>query len=281
MSASGHERRKGERRRTSGSNPIVIRAADSAEIRAELTDSSDTGISVRCRQPVVEGSLVSVEGRPALVCWTIAMPDGTYRAGLSFNGRTAPAPAAGEPVADYYDILQLSPRADHDTIHRVFRILAQRYHPDNHETGNEEQFKQLLAAYQVLSDPEQRAAYDARRFSADPGRWRIFNSFEATRGVESEKRKRKGILSLLYARRVLQPEQPHMTLREMEELLGCPREHLEFSLWYLKENALVARTDNARYSITAKGVDHAERMPLARKPIRPLISAGGPGLAER
>jgi curved DNA-binding protein CbpA len=212
-------------------------------------------------------------GRPALVCWTIAMPDRTYRVGLSFNGRSTPGRLPENAGTDYYDALQLSPMADQDTIHRVFRILAQRYHPDNQETGNEEQFKNLLAAYQVLSNPEQRAAYDARRLSADPGRWRIFSSFKATQGVESERRKRKGILALLYARRVLQPEQPHMTLREMEELLGCPREHLEFSLWYLKENALVARTDNARYSITAKGVDRAEKVRIQRPLERPLITA--------
>ena len=33
----------------------------------------------------------------------------------------------------------------------------------------------------------------------------------------------------------------------------CPREHLEFSLWYLKENGLVTRMDNGRFAVTAKG----------------------------
>ena len=44
----------------------------------------------------------------------------------------------------------------------------------------------------------------------------------------------------------------------MEDLLGCPREHLEFSLWYLKENGLVVRQDNGRFTVTVKGVDWAE-----------------------
>ncbi len=42
---------------------------------------------------------------------------------------------------DHYDTLQVSNKADPDTIHRVFRILAQRYHPDNLHTGSAEMFR--------------------------------------------------------------------------------------------------------------------------------------------
>ena len=63
-------------------------------------------------------------------------------------------------AVDYYEILQISPNAEPETVHRVFRLLAQRYHPDNAETGNEAQFRVLNEAYRVLSDPEQRARYD-------------------------------------------------------------------------------------------------------------------------
>ena len=65
-------------------------------------------------------------------------------------------------------------------------------------------------------------------------------------------------LELLYTQRCNEPEKPTMNLHELEDLLGCPREHLEFSLWYLKENGLVARADNGRFAVTAKGVDWAE-----------------------
>ncbi|MGK2960923.1 MAG: DnaJ domain-containing protein, partial [Gemmatimonadaceae bacterium] len=43
-------------------------------------------------------------------------------------------------LADYYEILQVSPRADTETIARVFRHLANRYHPDNKDSGNSEMF---------------------------------------------------------------------------------------------------------------------------------------------
>ena len=58
--------------------------------------------------------------------------------------------------------MQLSPKANADTIHRVHRILAQRYHPDTPDTGNAEMFIRVTAAARILSDPEQRAKYDAR-----------------------------------------------------------------------------------------------------------------------
>ncbi len=75
----------------------------------------------------------------------------------------------------------------------------------------------------------------------------------------AEKSKRKGIIDLLYTKRCNEPEKPSMNLHELEDLLGCPREHLEFSLWYLKENGLVTRMDNGRFAVSAKGVDWAEQ----------------------
>ena len=54
---------------------------------------------------------------------------------------------------DYYDFLQISPHAEADTIHRVFRFLAARLHPDNPESGDPEKFHLLKKAYDVLSNP--------------------------------------------------------------------------------------------------------------------------------
>ena len=50
------------------------------------------------------------------------------------------------PVQDYYEFLQISPNADAETIHRVYRFLAARLHPDNSETGHEENFRLLKGA---------------------------------------------------------------------------------------------------------------------------------------
>ena len=67
-----------------------------------------------------------------------------------------------ERFIDYYEILQVSRNADPETIERIFRLLAKRYHPDNIRTGNSERFSALTEAYQVLTHPEKRAEYDVR-----------------------------------------------------------------------------------------------------------------------
>ena len=59
-----------------------------------------------------------------------------------------------QAFADHYETMQLSPHADLDTIHRVYRILAIRCHPDNLDTGDEDTFRALTDAYRILSDPD-------------------------------------------------------------------------------------------------------------------------------
>jgi curved DNA-binding protein CbpA len=173
---------------------------------------------------------------------------------------------------DLYETLQVSPTADPDTIHRVYRILAQRYHPDNQETGNSENFRNLSEAYRALSDPELRAAYDVKHREERRLSWKIFDQSNSTQGIEAERRKRQGLLSLLYRKRAAVPDAPFMTLKEFEDLLGVPREHLEFGLWYLKEGQYVQRTDNGRHCITLKGVDLVEMWSERREPI-PLLAS--------
>ncbi len=63
-------------------------------------------------------------------------------------------------LQDHYETLQVSKNADTDTIQRVFRLLAQRYHPDNQETGSEEQFRQIHEAY--LGTERSRKAREVR-----------------------------------------------------------------------------------------------------------------------
>jgi len=176
---------------------------------------------------------------------------------------------------DYYEVLQVSRRADADTIRRVYHLMAQRYHPDNSETGNSELFRQIVQAQEVLCDPARRAAFDVQLASHDQVRLHLFENWQSSRGVQSEILKRQGILRLLYNKRFTDADQPGIVLRDFENLMGCPREHLEFSFWVLRENKLVTRGDNARYEITFQGVAAVEAEEIGAQPpaIYPLLPA--------
>ncbi len=163
---------------------------------------------------------------------------------------------------DYYELLQVSPNAELDTIQRVFRLLAQRYHPDNTETGNEPLFQQMLKGYQTLSDPVSRAAYDAKHRAQVKLNWKVFDQSAEPNDQQDERKKREGVLAVLYRKRQFNPNVPGMNLREIEDLIGIPREHLEFTIWYLKERGDIKPGDNGRFQISIKGVESYENLTM-------------------
>lgn len=61
---------------------------------------------------------------------------------------------------DFYETLGVTRDASEEEVKKAFRQQARKYHPDNKETGNEEHFKEINQAYEVLSDPKKRAIYD-------------------------------------------------------------------------------------------------------------------------
>jgi curved DNA-binding protein CbpA len=156
---------------------------------------------------------------------------------------------------DYYEMLQVSPRADRDTIQRVFRHLAKRYHPDNPESGDSVRFKQLVEAFQVLSDPEQRAKFDIQYAQLTAARWKVFNQETAHSDIATDRRIRSAMLSILYAACRNDASKPGVGEIDLERALDCPEEHMRFHIWYLKENGWVRRTENGLLAITAVGVD--------------------------
>lgn len=168
--------------------------------------------------------------------------------------------------SDYYENLQVSPNADSETIERVFRLLAKRYHPDNEQTGDADKFNVLYESYSVLTDPERRAAYDAKYEHEREARWKIAEEASHSEGFESDNRIRQGVLSLLYVARRQDASNPGMGIMELERILGCPEHLMEFHIWYLKEKKWVQRTDTGAFTITADGVDKvAEHDLILRK----------------
>ena len=64
---------------------------------------------------------------------------------------------------DYYKLLEVSPHATQDEIKKAYRRLAQKYHPDKNQGDKaaEAKFKELVNAYQILSDSEERKNYNS------------------------------------------------------------------------------------------------------------------------
>lgn len=163
------------------------------------------------------------------------------------------------PVSvDYYEYLQVSPNADQETIERVYRMLAKKYHPDNRDTGNIDKFNILTRAFQTLTDPEKRAAYDVQYEQAKQREWNAVSQMGADQGAGNDGQIRKAILSILYIRRRDTPEAPGVGNWELEKVVGLPEKVIAFHIWYLKEKDWIARIDTGGYAITAAGVDEIE-----------------------
>jgi len=164
-----------------------------------------------------------------------------------------------EKTIDYYEVLQVSTSAEPETINRVYRMLAQRFHPDNQQTGNESRFRAILEAYSVLSDPEKRARYDIMHLQQKQERWRLISTgASAENDFELEQVVRLTVLEVLYTKRRLEPTKPGIFWGELEGLTGRPREHLEFTIWYLQQKKFVTLDDQARVLLTVEGAEHLE-----------------------
>jgi curved DNA-binding protein CbpA len=183
-----------------------------------------------------------------------------------------------QPENDYYEVLQISRHADIETIHRVYRIMAARFHPDNPRTGDTDTFLLLKSAYEVLADPERRAKYDQARLAEDEGPLPIFELQDFVYGLQGEINRRLGILALLYNRRRSNQDNPGLSLLDLEKRMAFPRELLTFALWYLRSKGYVSQEDNSDCGITATGIDFIESHCASDELIQRLINAG-PGLA--
>src|SRR5579872_2360042 len=144
-------RRKPRRRALSDAEAVWVKLEDlpgsPSEILAKIIDSSDIAVGVELAIALEENTYVLVNGHAggpvsngkmrARVVRCTRLPNGEYSAGLMYeDGADNGYDEYGGPNVDYYEVLQVNQKADPETIHRVFRLMAQRFHPDNAETGN-------------------------------------------------------------------------------------------------------------------------------------------------
>ena len=184
-------------------------------------------------------------------------------------------------MIDYYEFLQISPHADPETVHRVYRYLAGRFHPDNPESGDANLFCLVKAAYDVLSDPAKRAEYDTTRRNQPVEAEPFCSSVDFMDDLEGELNRRVAVLAVLYRRRRTNPDGPEVTLVEIEARMGFPRDYLDFTLWYLVKKRYVTRTDNAQFTLTAEGVDFVETQRGSIPVLNKMLTTGSTFWARR
>jgi curved DNA-binding protein CbpA len=202
------------------------------------------------------------------------------RRGCSDKSGAARADAREVPVrnggfVDYYEVLQVNPRAETGTINRIYRHLAKRFHPDNCETGDRKMFDQLAEAHETLSNSDKRAAYDLLYADAVDDRLHLLDEAIGCESRDDDRTVRERLLSVLYTQRRRDLLDPGIGEIQLERLLACPREHLAFHLWYLREKKFVERTDRG-FAITVLGIDEVEAARTRTRDGQAQITAGGP-----
>jgi curved DNA-binding protein CbpA/MinD-like ATPase involved in chromosome partitioning or flagellar assembly len=174
---------------------------------------------------------------------------------------SAPEPSRQQhesAAADHYEFLRLSPRADRDSIERVYRTLSERFHPENSGAGDAGAFQRLKKAWEILSNDAERAKYNAARQAALSKRFSLRGQ-EFFDGLKGAQNRRLAVLCLLYRQRIAAHESPGLAVVDLEQVTGCASEELTSSLWYLCEKNWAAIGDLSDYSITADGFDIVER----------------------
>ena len=171
-----------------------------------------------------------------------------------------------DEFVDYYELLQLSPNADTETIERIFRHLAKKFHPDNTESADTDRFYQIVEAHRTLSDPETRAGYDVKYQDYWNRKWRLASEASDSSAFSNDQVTRERLLSLLYVQRRRTMNSPGLGEYAMARLLSSPPELMEFHLWYLKAKGWVERLQTGLLAITAAGVDQVEQSRLLLSP---------------
>ena len=185
-------------------------------------------------------------------------------------------------AVDHYEFFQISRNADQDTIHRVHKFLAARFHPDNPETGDSEKFLRLQAAWNVLSDPQRRADYDAACAAALPPPEPLSDSVDFMDDIEGEMNRRLAVLALLYMQRRINPYKPELSVMAVEKCMGFPRDYLQFTTWYLQNKKFVTRADNSDLTLTVAGVDYVESNRASIPILNKLLTTGAaPSAVDR
>jgi curved DNA-binding protein len=179
-------------------------------------------------------------------------------------------PLAGK-FQDHYDVLGIDPRADSETLQSAYAELAQKYHPGNPATGDQEAFDAVNAAYEVLSDPAQRFAFDNLKGIGEDASCPVFSGTAFFESLGSDAGLRVALLCILYERRKTKPLKPGLPMRYVEAMLNAELDELFFVLWYAKQRGWVTSDDKSNLLITVQGMDYLDSNPPSAAQVLPHI----------
>src|SRR5579871_4853289 len=154
------------------------------------------------------------------------------------------APLAGK-FQDHYAVLGVDPKSDLSAIQAAYTKLAQKYHPNNPESGDRAKFDALNAALEILTDPVLRKEFDKLKGVDQDDGVPKFSGLEFFESLGRETNLRVALLCILYDRRRTKPFTPSMSMRHVENSLHTTEEQLNFALWYLKQRGLAGQDDKS------------------------------------
>jgi DnaJ domain len=182
------------------------------------------------------------------------------------------APLAGK-FQDHYKVLEVDPKSNLEAIQKAYGKLAQKYHPRNTQSGDQEKFDAVNLAYEVLSDGALRVEFDKLKSGGEEKVEFEFSGLDFFAALGHETALRAALLCVLYDRRRLHPFTPSVSMRRIENMLETTPEGLSFALWYLKQRSLVASDDKSNLLITVEGMDYLETNPPTPETVMPLFKA--------
>jgi curved DNA-binding protein len=192
--------------------------------------------------------------------------------------------ADGQAFTNYYSILQVSQSCDAKTLEAAYRHLAKMYHPDHYGTADTTKFNQVIAAYRVLRNPEQRAKYDVlyAQNIGDELKSIYSNSGEGLNesAALNDADDHAKILMFLYNKRREDAQNAGVVGFYLQDLLKCSDERFDFHKWYLKEKGFIAITEQGTLAITIQGVDHVISMSRTTRAEKLLIGQSGKSTEE-
>jgi len=181
-----------------------------------------------------------------------------------------------QTFVDYYSILQVNQNCDEEILEYAYRHLAKMYHPDHTGGKDATRFNEVINAYRILRNSDQRAVYDvlyARNIRVGSSNFLSCNDVKIDEEAAlNDADAHTKILMFLYERRRENAQDAGVVAYHIQDMLKCSDEHFEFHRWYLKEKGFITITEQGTLAITIQGVDHTISMSRAKKAEKLLIA---------